>query len=382
MAAALEPWRAQITDAFDSVVAGLMERDRQIEDFVSDPSVGILRVTGTTTNPGSARFWTGIEIANPTSNPFIDFHRSADPEETTDFNVRLINSEAALLNLEGGVFKVGTPTATINQWTGASVLGQGFLEMFAPASNGPFIDFHHNASQGDYDIRLHATTADMMEVLGGNLQINSVAGIGSSPFYGTNYAWFGHKDMGGSGQYCLMQDNTGSTLINAASGKDIVMRIANGSTRLSVDANGLYFYNIVGPAGTAIGLTTNKVVLQSSSAQFKRDIQPLERQGDESVLDAFWRLRPVRFLWDEDATRMDREAAIRVNEANPQGFPGLIAEEVAQEIPEAVHHDADGNVESFDTNVMIGLVIAACRQLRRNTIRLSARVTALEAPRA
>lgn len=62
--------------------------------------------------PNNARFWSGLEIAHEASTPFIDFHRSTNPEEATDYNVRLINDSNGWLHLNGsfqvdGLVKAG-----------------------------------------------------------------------------------------------------------------------------------------------------------------------------------------------------------------------------------------------------------------------------------
>ena len=352
---------------------------RRIVDSVgTNLSTSTLRVTGTVTSPGSARFWTGIEIANPTSDPFIDFHRSSNPEEATDYNIRLINQNDDELALAGGWLNVGAlSTSGSNHWTGTAVIGEGFIELYGPNPGTPFIDFHVDADINDYSVRLIATTVDLLEVHGGNLEINDVAQVGSNPFYGTNYAWFGHKDMGGSGQYAIMQDNVGNTLINCATGKDIGFRINNATYMYVNPTGGLFITVIATSSGTAVHrLASGQITLISSSIRYKKDFVPMDL--DDIDQNPLWSFRPGRFHWKKEFVLNAEEENLRC----PKGIPGMLAEEVAELDPAVVALDAEGLPQSINELAVIGLLVTACHQLRRKITVLEDKLPSTTRPEA
>ena len=45
-----------------------------------------------------------------------------------------------------------------------------------------------------------------------------------------NYAGFSHRDMGGTGNYALIQSSSGHTYLNSASGQNLSFRINNSDT--------------------------------------------------------------------------------------------------------------------------------------------------------
>ncbi|MGI9301902.1 MAG: hypothetical protein ACR2RB_04225 [Gammaproteobacteria bacterium] len=53
----------------------------------------------------------------------------------------------------------------------------------------------------------------------------------------SGWAGFAHKDSGTTGNYALLQDGTGATLLNAASGKDLQFRI-NNAAKVTLDKDG------------------------------------------------------------------------------------------------------------------------------------------------
>jgi len=57
--------------------------------------------------------------------------------------------------------------------------------------------------------------------------------------YGTinDYAWFSHYDMGGAGQFALVQSAAGRTVVNAAAGQPLILAI-NNAAKLTVNADG------------------------------------------------------------------------------------------------------------------------------------------------
>jgi hypothetical protein len=73
---------------------------------------GILTVNSFFKAKARSYFSDGLELAQVSSTPYIDFHRSSNPEEATDFDVRLINDANGNLSL---VANGGLPTFRATQ---------------------------------------------------------------------------------------------------------------------------------------------------------------------------------------------------------------------------------------------------------------------------
>ncbi|HEX8875736.1 MAG TPA: tail fiber domain-containing protein [Phycisphaerales bacterium] len=84
----------------------------------------------------------------------------------------------------------------------------------------------------------------------------------------------------------------------------------------------------------------------ASSARYKKNIRSIEDDALSSILA----LRPVRFDWNDEIPSMAGRADV-----------GLIAEEVAEAIPEAVSR-SNGKIEGIDYNRLTALMIRALRQ--------------------
>jgi hypothetical protein len=95
---------------------------------------------GTLTGPFSVT--PGLELYNPTSTPYIDFHRAANAagDSNADYNVRLINNAANQLELDGGKFVIGTAAGTevesleIHNTTGGKISGISIHERTTDAN--------------------------------------------------------------------------------------------------------------------------------------------------------------------------------------------------------------------------------------------------------
>ncbi|MBY0111183.1 MAG: tail fiber domain-containing protein [Phycisphaerales bacterium] len=84
----------------------------------------------------------------------------------------------------------------------------------------------------------------------------------------------------------------------------------------------------------------------ASSARYKKNIRSIEDDALASILA----LRPVRFDWNDEIPSMAGRADV-----------GLIAEEVAEAIPEAVSR-SNGKIEGIDYNRLTAQMIRALRQ--------------------
>lgn len=125
---------------------------------------------GSFTFPARTYFADGLELAHPASTPYIDWHRSANPAEATDYNVRLINDAADTLTLR--------------------------------------------AAAGD----------EWASLRSGRFRIGA---------YGWNPVWahFGNRDRmdANPGAYAFMHGTDGSTLVNSDGGEGVCLRWAGGN---------------------------------------------------------------------------------------------------------------------------------------------------------
>lgn len=86
--------------------------------------------------PGTSAFYDGIELYQPSSTPYIDFHRAANPagDGSADYNMRLINSASGTLRLTGGSFAITSGGLLVengqmwitNGWLRTQTTGQGW----------------------------------------------------------------------------------------------------------------------------------------------------------------------------------------------------------------------------------------------------------------
>lgn len=168
----------------------------------------------------------------------------------------------------------------------------------------------------------------------------------------------------------------------------------NGSLLFQSDATGasggtIYFMSVDSSGGThhvKIHTSTNRELLvlgdaeiegtlyETSSAHWKKDVQPLT-----SGISKIKQLRPVSFRWDEEALKTIGKQA-----ANDRVHLGLIAEEVAMVVPEAVSTSKDSddpNAEEHSAiaySHLVPLLIQAVKEQQTQIEALQAQVDALK----
>lgn len=101
---------------------------------------------------GGAAFSPGIELYNPSSTPFVDFHRAANPagDSSADYNMRIINDASGILSVLGGKLQVDA----------AARMGQsGYGSNYAAFGYGA--------------IGIATTTYAFMQEAGGEIYVNS-----------------------------------------------------------------------------------------------------------------------------------------------------------------------------------------------------------------
>jgi Chaperone of endosialidase len=127
-------------------------------------------------------------------------------------------------------------------------------------------------------------------------------------------------------------------------------------------------------------------IANASDARLKHNVA----ESDFDCLDAVSRLSLVSFDWlqvDDPWQLKQARARLRSSALSPRKVrAGLIAQEVAKVIPEAVHAGDDfedhlGRVWNLDSNVMDAVLVGAIKQLVEQNTALAARITQLEQQR-
>lgn len=126
---------------------------------------------------------------------------------------------------------------------------------------------------------------------------------------------------------------------------------------------------LVAPAGTSVSAANDIITRQkgdarysmaSSSLRYKEGAEPVEIDG--GIFDA---LDTYAWTWGGEIAEDDPRRGER-------GI-GLIAEAVAQHIPEAVVRRDDGSIEGLSALPLIGALFAEVKALRRRVAALEAR---------
>ncbi len=187
---------------------------------------------------------------------------------------------------------------------------------------------------------------------GGGVLVGSTATAGRTSLYmGIN---------GASNQYSIIQSvsaagsNYGFLTINPDGGS-VAVGTRTPTSGFTLDVNGPL---------RCVGFTN------ASSDRYKKNIRSIE----DDALGRILALRPVRFDWNDEIPSMSGRADV-----------GLIAEEVAQAIPEVVS-SSNGKIEGIDYNRLTALMIRALRQEHErsteSTQRLADEASALRAENA
>jgi len=153
------------------------------------------------------------------------------------------------------------------------------------------------------------------------------------------------------GQYAGYNQTTGSNNIyfgpRGVAAENGVIRIGTPGTQKQAYIAGVSGTVVTG--GTVVVTSSGQLGVASSSRRYKQDI---ERMGDTS--ERLYQLRPVKFRYiktDEHGKR-------------PVQF-GLIAEEVADVLPELVYRDADGRVEGVRYDELAPMLLNEIQHQKR-----------------
>ncbi len=112
--------------------------------------------------------------------------------------------------------------------------------------------------------------------------------------------------------------------------------------------------------GNVVVTASGQLGVASSSRRYKQDIQPL---GD--VSQRLYDLRPVKFRYIKPDEQGQRPVQI-----------GLIAEEVAEVLPEVVYRNAEGKVEGVRYDELTPMLVALAQQQQAAIDALQSKVAA------
>lgn len=114
---------------------------------------------------------------------------------------------------------------------------------------------------------------------------------------------------------------------------------------------------------------------QPSHFSSKTNLQPSPWSDDAHPNEnPLWRFRVHRFHWDEERVGNAREQ----NERVPEGFTGLVAEEIAAVAPDAVTLGPEGEPVSFDAFVLLAYIVQGLQHCHEGLERRVAREDGLD----
>lgn len=170
---------------------------------------------------------------------------------------------------------------------------------------------------------------------------------GAQPFYGynnTNFVAWTYLDP--SGNWHLYQSPNGEVVTVSNIGNMGIRTAPNPSFALTVNGN-----------------VRCTLLTQTSSASYKNEVHGLGRGLEELM-----RVRPVEFAWNDAAPV----------EVRGRRDIGVIAEELAEVLPEAVSRDDAGKIVGVDYSRLTVLSVRAIQQLQSEAAAREKRLKALE----
>lgn len=127
--------------------------------------------------------------------------------------------------------------------------------------------------------------------------------------------------------------------------------------------------------------TSAQIGPESSSAETKIGIQDLDFTANDNPI---WKLKPKRFLWDPEKVANASDVNDRLSDMG--GMAGLIAEDVAEVMPDAVHVDEEGKPVSLESLAIQAYLVDGVQHchdgLKRRVVKereLEDRLAAIEA---
>jgi hypothetical protein len=197
---------------------------------------------------------------------------------------------------------------------------------------------------------------------------NTAVGFGAltALLTGTNCIALGN----GAGQAYTGSESNNISIGNVGTaGESNKLRIGGATGTGANQLNAAFVCGIQGitVTGTAVLISSSdQLGIAVSSQRFKNDIQTMTTESE-----AIYKLRPVTFV-------INRDSAPGLADAPTSRQCGLIAEEVAQVLPQYVSLDKDGMPLSVSYGDLTSLLINEVQKLRDESRQLNTRITALE----
>ncbi|WP_432131250.1 fibronectin type III domain-containing protein [Streptomyces tendae] len=332
------------TSSFDS--SARITLWSQSKDTAGDPYVEI--VTHTSGSAGRVILRTRRVTANNAYLDLGDSGRIYFAESNDDY----VAHENEVFYLREG----GSSSTSVLQLHDLHLAGAGQLFFSAVGSpNNDYISFDETTNE----FRFFADSTDT--------EARVKAGVAMIGRWGTSNdsAVFMHESLSSSpNSYAVRQSSLGSggaTTLNCRGGAQVNLAADNNTMVHFTTTGGGSFTEVLFEKALPTGTGTPVV---SSSGQLVRDTSSIrwkENVADLDVSDGLpvYGLRPVTFDWKAGVVTS------RTHQA------GLIAEEVQEQIPDAVVLNEDGDVEGLNNNVLISHLIAAVQDL-------NGRLTSLE----
>jgi hypothetical protein len=220
---------------------------------------------------------------------------------------------------------------------------------------------YRNAAVGNYAL-VNNTSGFSNEAAGfGALWHNTTGSNNTATGYAALYSNTTGSNNIAIGPYAAYYPTTGSGNIHignhGTAADNAAIRIGVQGTQKSTSIAGISGVNVTGGA-TVVVNTLGQLGVRSSSRRYKEDIRSM---GDSS--ERLLKLRPVTFEYKQADEKGQK----------PKQY-GLIAEEVAQVMPELVVYNQKGQPEAIAYEALAPLLL---NELKREHARADARVTGL-----
>jgi trimeric autotransporter adhesin len=268
----------------------------------------------------------------------LGFNTTGTDNTATGYNALVYNTTGSRNNASGEGALANNSTANDNNAMGVNALTDNTVGTLNNAMGNYALEYNttgNNNNAVGYGAMLHNTTGSDNSAQGyeslasnttGNLNIAIGYKAGFSQTSGNQNIYLGNTGVAAESNVIRIGSSSGVSIQSAAFIAGISGNIQTG--------------------GTVVVTASGQLGVASSSRRYKQDIEPL---GD--VSDRIYDLRPVKFRYikpDEQGQK-------------PVQF-GLIAEEVADVLPEVVYRNTEGKVEGVRYDELTPMLVALAQQ--------------------
>lgn len=243
----------------------------------------------------------------------------------------------------------------------------------------------HLTTSGDVGIGTTGPSAKL-DVIGNIEATGSLSNISNLKIgdvgHGTGWPGITNSALGSAGEYAIIQNSSGQTLLNSASGQSIGFRIGN-NQQMTLTSAGDFGVGVTSPSAklhvngtgrvnstlyvggnatfasnaTVSNNVTANAFFYSSDRSLKKNIEPVT-----DGLNLVSNLEPVFFDW----------------KANDKPSIGFIAQDVLEIVPAAVEETQNGTL-AVDYGKLVAPLVAAVQEQQKQIKDLQAEVKALRA---